>query len=169
MKQKNKLVLNISIVIYLVGVAFSSHVSAALVCTFQDPSMSTLINFGVYIPGQGTPTLGTGTIKFRCHDDAGILPVGTVNYSIAIDQGLSGSFVTRQMKLGANSINYNLYTDVTYTTVLGDGTISSGTSELSGLCLLNTDCEPVIYGRIDAGQIAVGGNYQDIVTVTLTF
>ena len=77
------------------------------------------------------------------------------------------------MKSGGNPLGYNLYTTNLYSVVWGDGSGSNAT--VSGTMRL-TSPNPsqmkthTVYGRIPALQdAAVGSDYQDNVTVTVTY
>ncbi|MBB3047521.1 spore coat protein U-like protein [Litorivivens lipolytica] len=72
------------------------------------------------------------------------------------------------MSSGANSLNYNLYTDPTYLTVWGDG--NGGTATVPGaIGVLLLPIDHVVYGRIPAGQNSAAGNYSDTISVTVTY
>ena len=84
-------------------------------------------------------------------------------YSIALTQG-SGSFASRALTSGANTLAYNLYADPARTSVWGDGT--AGTVTVSGSA---ASANHTVYGRIPARQNVFAGSYSDLITVTLTF
>ena len=74
---------------------------------------------------------------------------------------------------GADTLNYNLYTTNAYSVVWGDGTGSTvtvaGSMRLTSPNPTKTNTHTV-YGRIPALQdAAVGSDYQDNVTVTVTY
>lgn len=132
-------------------------------CSFITPDGSTLVNFNTVFSLQTTPADGQGQISFSCTPD--LLNPLPVNYEISIDTGNSGSFTPRQlMHSSGATLNYNLYTDLQRTQILGDGTV--GTTTVSGSCL--TLCIPLtVYGRIPINQWGPAGEYSDTVTVTL--
>jgi len=157
------------LMLVLLGMSTMTPVAqATLSCVFQDSANATLVDFGAYTAGRSTDLVGTGQVTFLCTDTA-VIPVGFVAYTLAVDQGLSANFASRELRSGASSLAYNLYTDVTYLTVLGDGTAGSGTSTVSGTCALNINCVVNVFGKMEAGQIGNAGVYQDVVTVTITF
>lgn len=157
------------LILVLFGMPLVTPVAqAALSCTFQDSANATLVDFGGYTAGRSTPLLGVGQVTFLCMDSAA-LPAPVVTYVLAIDQGLSGNFAARELRSGASSLTYNLYTDPTLLNVLGNGAPGSGTSTVSGACALNINCVVNVYGSMEAGQIGNAGIYQDVVTVTITF
>lgn len=130
---------------------------------------ATPVNFGNYDPTFGTPTQVTGTITVTCKNPP---TPDTGTYSIALSTGASGSYAGRTMKLGSEVLNYQLYTDSTYSTVWGDGT--GGSQAVSGSYQNLNDNESVtfrhtIYGRVPANQWPAAGNYTDTITATVTY
>ncbi|MGI0490962.1 spore coat U domain-containing protein [Alkalinema pantanalense CENA528] len=121
------------------------------------------VNFGAYDVFNSAPNDSTGSITYRCTEVA----PGTI--TIDISQGNSGSFATRQMRQGSDSLNYNFYLDPTRTTVWGDG--SSGTSQYGPVAPgENVSTSIPVYGRIPAQQTSVPvGNYSDTVSITINF
>ena len=78
-----------------------------------------------------------------------------------------------QLCRGANTFGYNLYTTNAYSVVWGDGTGSSATVSGS-MRLKNTNPSQsnthTVYGQVPGLQdVAVASNYQDNVTVTVTY
>jgi spore coat protein U-like protein len=68
------------------------------------------------------------------------------------------------MLRGPYTLNYNLYTTASRTTVWGDGT--GGTSTLNGLAFGATH---TVYATVPARQNVRVGQYTDNIIVTLTF
>jgi len=128
---------------------------AAAICTVA----ATTIAFATINPF-GSPITSNGTITVAC---AG----GTngATYTIALSTG-SGSFATRTMKSGANSLNYNLYTTAALSTIWGDGT--GGTSTVSGTNTRTTKMYTV-YGNLPTPQGVIPAVYTDTITVTVTY
>ncbi|WP_077033757.1 spore coat U domain-containing protein [Pelomonas sp. KK5] len=127
------------------------------------------VAFGSYNPMSFSPTDSTGSVSVSCGGVAGLL----IPMTVAISTGSSGSYGTRKLRSGANTLDYNLYTDASYTTILGDG---SGATQLANLSLLLdvlglAPAQTVwVYGRIPARQLAaVPGVYADTINVTLTY
>ncbi len=118
-------------------------------------------------------TNGNGTLTVTCSYDSTDTGVINVTYTISLAAGSSNSFVQRQMKSGANAFGYNLYTTNAYSVVWGDGTGSTAT--ISGTARLNNGHPSqtnthTVYGRIPGLQdVAVASDYQDNVTVTVTY
>jgi spore coat protein U-like protein len=120
---------------------------------------ATNLDFGQYTPlSQKT---GTSTINVTC--------TNTTGYTIALDvgTGLGAAFANRKMTSGSHLLNYNLFTDGTFTTVWGDGTGGSSTVGGTGN---GAQQALTVNGRILAGEyVAPASNYQDTITVTITF
>ncbi len=137
-------------------------------CSVSTPGLA----FGSYDVFAATVTNGSGTISVTC--DLNPPPnSATVNYTISLSTGSSNSFVQRKMYSGANPLGYNLYTSNTYAVVWGDGTGStqtiSGSMRLRSANPSQTN-KQTVYGQIPALQdAAVGNNYLDNVTVTVTY
>ena len=137
-------------------------------CNVSTPGLS----FGSYDVYAAGVTNGNATLTIHCDLNP---PPGSadINYTISLATGSSNSFVQRQMKSGANTFGYNLYTTNAYSVVWGDGTGSSATVSGS-MRLKNTNPSQsnthTVYGQVPALQdVAVASNYQDNVTVTVTY
>lgn len=130
---------------------------------------TTALAFGSYNPLAYGNTDSSGTVRVSCSALVALL----IPYDIAMSAGGSGSYATRRMSFGAYTLNYNLYTDASYTSVLGNG--SGGTLKLSGGILLDLAglAPPAVhwvYGRLPGPQLgAAPGGYSDTLTVTLTY
>ena len=118
---------------------------------------ATGVAFGSYDPRSATAKDSTGTVTLNCPSNrSGVVSMST---------GGSASYTQRKMASGANTLNYNLYTNSTRTAVWGDGTGGSTTvSVAKGYAGTLT-----IYGRIPASQNVRAGTYSDTITVTVTF
>lgn len=152
--------------------AFCTSVHAALLnptCT----TTATALNFGNYNPFSSGAGTSSSTITVTCSAVVGLFGGGTVNYTIALNSGSSGTYSTRTMRSGTNSLNYNLYTASNYSTIWGDG--SGGSSTVSGsgtitLLLSQFTNTHTVYGQIPASQTSVvPGSYTDTINVTLTY
>lgn len=130
------------------------------------------VAFGAYDPLSGDDRDSTGSVTVECTR----LPLGslTVNYEVRLNAGNRGSFTPRAMSAGADTLEYNLYTDPTRTTTWGDG--SSGTVSQSGSLswglggLYGTKTQSfTTYGRIFGAQFVPAGTYSDTITVTVLY
>jgi spore coat protein U-like protein len=87
--------------------------------------------------------------------------------TITLDDGLNGGTVAlRTMELGANSINYTLYTDNTYSQIWGDGSLGTFTRAYTGTGSAET---LTVYGRVPTQTTPAAGAYSDTITMTVTF
>lgn len=117
--------------------------------------------FGVYDP-LAVALNGTSTITATC--------TAQTPYSIGLDAGLNaGGPTTRSMKgddIATTLLSYELYSDTTRTAIWGapGGTTTVAQSALTGGALNYT-----VYGRIPASQYVPAANYEDTVTVTVTY
>jgi spore coat protein U-like protein len=145
----------------------ATNAIAAATCSVSSPGL----NFGPYDVFATGVTNGNATLTLTCDLNP---PPGNadISYTISLSTGSSNSFVQRQMKSGGNPLGYNLYTTNLYSVVWGDGTggaTVSGTMRLTGSSANQTKTHTV-FGRIPALQdAAVGSDYQDNVTVTVTY
>jgi spore coat protein U-like protein len=115
------------------------------------------------LSGVATATLpfdATTTLAWRC--SAGY------NTEISIGPGGSGDQENRVLLLGAIPLVYNLFTDVTFGTIWGDGTGTTSTVAVAGTGMANVG-NTIVHGRIPlaAAQAAVTGIYTDTVLVTI--
>lgn len=136
---------------------------ALAVCTTSAASMS----FGVYDPTSGTPNQTTGSVTVSCDLIGGISLL--VSYTIALSSG-SGAYLNRALLNGAATLNYNLYTSGSFSSIWGDG--NGGTSTVSDgylLGLLGAVRNYTVYGRVPALQNIPAGTYADSIIVTVTY
>ena len=134
------------------------------------------VTFGSYDVMSAAATPGTGTVTVLATCQRANLPF-TVNYSIALNAGGSGTFTPRSMTAGASNLQYNLYTSAALTTIWGDGsggtqTVSdqiNGTCSRSGGRNCSGSQSDTVYGNAPAMQNVVAGSYADTITITVTF
>jgi spore coat protein U-like protein len=108
----------------------------------------------------GDNATGAGTITCTFND----------GYSIAMNVGTGGgTYASRTMTNGIDTLTFNLYRDAAHTEILGDGT--SGTVLLSGNSTGGSTADSLtFYSRVDAGQTALTeGTYSSTITATATF
>lgn len=138
--------------------ALSAAATAEAACTIS----TTAVSFGSYNVFSASPDDGTGQITYRC--TAPRPPLVTIQ----LDKGGAPSFNPRQMRMGSEVLNYNLYLDSTRTTIWGDGTGGSQAYSQSSP-QPNQNINVNVYGRIPAGQDVSAGNYSATVTATIFF
>ena len=82
---------------------------------------------------------------------------------VSLSASANGAYRPRQMTSGANTLNYDLYSDAAMTTLWGVGADSRPVPAGGG-----TTTVP-LYGRIFALQDAAVGSYSDTIVVTFNF
>jgi len=122
---------------------------------------ATTLNFGSYDPTSGTALNGTSTVNVYCTS-------GTP-YTTSLNVGTGGgSFVTRTIASGGNTLSFNLYRDSARSQVWGDGSGATFTVAGTGAGLL-TSSPLTVYGEITSGQDKPPGTYTSVITVTVTY
>lgn len=126
------------------------------------------IAFGNYQPFSSGNIDITGEIRVQCFATVGLL----ASIDLKLSTGSSGSYTPRTMMTGSNSLNYNLYTNSSRTTIWGDGT--SGTSIVTNsftlLALTPFTTSDTVYARLPTGQTtAAVGSYSDTITLTVEY
>lgn len=120
--------------------------------------------FGNYTPGGGTVTAST-TVRVACAN-------GTL-FLVLLNGGSTagGTVAQRLMANGASTLQYNLYTSTSYTTLWGDGTSGSsiGFGFGSGF---STPSTMTVYGQLPdnaANRTATAGTYTDTILVSVYY
>lgn len=114
------------------------------------------LNFGDYDPLTNQAVESTSSVYVTCTKGA--------NYTIAFGGGNSGNTGQRTMTNGVDTLNYNIYSDATFSSILGEGG-----QAVSGLGTGNS-APYTIYGKIPGGQTAApAGNYSDVVNINVNF
>ena len=124
-------------------------------------------SFGTYSPFSQVATTSASTLTVTCQTVVSLV----VSYTITLDGGSSGSVMARSMGNGATRLPYQLYKDVLYSQIWGDGTGGSSTltdGYLLGV-LVPVNRTYVAYGSIPAGRQVPPGMYGDLVTILLTY
>jgi spore coat protein U-like protein len=143
-----------------------AHAATTVNCT----ASASGIAFGIYNPLSAIADASTGTLRITCNGSGTGSANVTVNVSLSA--GLSGSYATRKMLFGVNTLNYNIYWNTAYNQIMGDGgggsfagsagpfVVPAGGSNLA---------TGTLYGLIPASQDVAPGNYSDVITVTVTY
>ena len=139
---------------------FNVNANVAANCFIQ----STDLTFPDY---DGTAVAdSTSTLSVRCSKNA--------PYSIALNAGTTSGGTLLQRLLdgpGADTLEYNLYTDALRSTIWGNNAGGTGWNSGSGTGLANW-IDYTVYGRIanTANNQAAGvGAYADVITATVTY
>jgi spore coat protein U-like protein len=150
------------------GTATGSFVVTATVQAVCQMS-ATAINFGTYIPGNGTTLKANSTISIQC-------TLGTNAPTLALNAGASGGTMSNRLMAGPGGakLQYNIFTSSSYGTVFGDGTGGSSTVPVSiTASSFTTPVKVTVYGEfLDSAAnrlAAAAGTYADTVTATLTY
>ena len=115
--------------------------------------------FGTYTAQAGTPLQGTTLLRATCTP-------GTT-YNVGLDAGTSPGATINQRKMasGANSLNYQLYSDSARNTIWGNTTgTDTVTGTGTGLAVDHT-----VFGAVPAAQVVPAGDYQDTITVRIYY
>lgn len=154
------LVLGFSSIINAATITSQLTISATVSPLCLTPSVATM-GFNNYNPASGTALTATTVLNVFC--------TLTTPFTVSLNVGTGGgSFTTRLMANGANTLQYNLYTSSAYTTVWGDGTGTTGTVASTGAGVLTA--QPLtIYGKIPINQYVVATNYSSTITATVTY
>lgn len=162
-------------IVFLAAMGYGSSLWAAS-CTITAMGLA----FGSYDPTSPTAVTGNGSTVINCSATTlGDYFFG-FNVAISLSQGSSGSYTTRTLKQGAQSLDYNLYLNPGATgTVFGDGSAGTGNyavcypglfASCSGNSGQSGQAYSVpAYGRLPAGQDVGGGSYSDTLIATVTF
>lgn len=116
------------------------------------------LDFGAYTSGQAAALDAAGQISFvNCSGEL----------TFELDGGTAGNIDNRRMSGPDATLSYQIYSNSARTSVWGTGArafvlpLPSGATPSSG--------NLTVHGRIPGGQAVPGGNYTDIVNITLTF
>jgi spore coat protein U-like protein len=150
------------------SVGLAAHVQAAT--TVNCTASAGGIAFGIYNPLSAAANASTGTLRVTCNGSG--TGSANVTLNVTLSTGLSGSYATRKMFSGVNTLNYNIFWSTAYNQIIGDGsggsfagtagpfTVPAGGSNLA---------TGTLYGLIPALQDVAPGGYSDIITVTVTY
>jgi spore coat protein U-like protein len=112
------------------------------------------LNFG-HIDDLSKGVMSSTTVSLSC-------PLNTT-WKVGLDQGLNYDGKTRRMRNGVDYIAYDLYQDVSYKQSWNSMNTSQGTGT-------NGTQTIQIYGKVPPSALSVPpGEYQDTITVTLTY
>lgn len=128
---------------------------------------ATSLSFGAYDVFAPAPTDTTATINVTCNIPPQN-PLAPLLVTISLSPGNSGNFGQRQMfplAGGSDRLNYNIYTNASFSTIWGDGSGSS--SILTNGVTRDTPWNATLYARIPPRQNARVGAYSDLITVTI--
>lgn len=124
------------------------------------------LSFGIYDVFSNVPKDTTGTVTVTCNAPSQN-PNAPIPVTISLSPGSSGTFAQRRLQYsgGAETLNYNLFTTPSFSSIWGDG--SGGSQVQTGIVTKVAPLNAVIYGRIPARQNVSAGAYSDVITVTI--
>ncbi|MBG7617846.1 spore coat protein U domain-containing protein [Herbaspirillum sp. AP02] len=148
---------------WVIALLASAPVQAQQICS----SASNPVAFGLYDPQSSAHLDNTGNITVTCQATVSLL----IGYTVKLSAGSSGAYASRKMLSGANSLNYQVYTDSARTSVWGDGSSSTGFIADGYLLQVLTPVVKsyTVYGRVPGSQNAKAGSYLDTLTVLITY
>ena len=115
---------------------------------------ATDLNFG-QIDNLSKTITGSASLTLSC-------PLNT-SWKVGLDQGLNYDGTTRRMRNGTDYIGYELYQDASYNQTWSNTNPSQGTGT-NGTQMIQ------IYGKVpQSATVIPPGEYQDTITVTLTY
>src|SRR6202789_508342 len=125
---------------------------------------ATTLAFSAYTPGAGAKA-NNSSISVKCTKNT--------PYTIALNGGSTagGTVAQRLMGLGANTLQYNLFTTAAFSQIFGDGSGTSKTIAGTGVGVATANAVTV-FGQLPdsvANQAAAPGSYTDTITVTVTY
>jgi spore coat protein U-like protein len=137
--------------------ALAAQPALAASCTFQSVVGVAFGTYNVFSPNANYN--GVGRLTIACSGG------GSSSFVVALTTGQGNTHATRVMKSGANTLNYDLFTDAARTITWGDGTGGTSTIRIAR----NSTSTLSIYGGIPAGQDVAAGVYTDSIIATVTF
>ena len=120
---------------------------------------ATDLAFGTYTAQAGTPLQGTTLLRATCTP-------GTT-YNVGLNEGTSPGATVNQRKMvsGANTLNYQLYSDAARSTIWGN---TPGTDTVTGVGT-GLAVDHTVYGAVPAAQVVPAGDYADTITVRIYY
>lgn len=155
----------LAIAVFVLLCAGACRPAYAQLCSVSNTGVA----FGTYTPLSGSGVTTTGTITVTCNPTGSISIL--VSYTISLSIGGGSSYALRSMGGPAIRLRYQLYRDVAYSQIWGDGT--AGTYTVTDGYLLGIVLPVVktytVYGAIPANAAYSVGSYTDPVIVTVTY
>lgn len=154
----------------LVTFGLLAAAAAPAAVTVNCTASASSIAFGVYNPLSTTAATSTGSLRVTCSGSGS----GSTNVTVGVSlsAGLSGSYATRRMFSGANSLDYNIFWSTAYAQVMGDGSGGSFAGSAGPFTVFaggTSTATGTMYGRVPAQQDVAPGSYVDTILVTVTY
>jgi spore coat protein U-like protein len=157
---------HIALLLVLGGMSSGLHAQQTATTTFKVTAKvqavcavtASDLGFGTYVSG-GTLLQGTTVLHSTCTPNT--------TYNIGLDQGQAPNATINQRKMisGANSLNYQLYSDSARSRIWGNTT---GTDTVTGTGT-GLSQDHTVYGSVPAAQAVPAGDYQDTITVRVYY
>ena len=125
------------------------------------------VSFGPYDPSSSQAKTATGTVTVSCS----VTLVGLfASWTLSLSPGSSATYTNRSLVNGASTLQYNLYTTPSYSTVWGNGSGATGVVSDNALLIVGNNTNTyTVYGRIPPLQDVRKGNYSDSIVVTINY
>ena len=125
------------------------------------------VSFGPYDPSSAQARTATGVVSVSCS----VTLLGLLaSWTLSLSPGSSASYASRSLVGGTSTLQYNLFTSPSYSTVWGNGSGGTGVVSDSHLLLVgNNTYTYTVYGRIPPLQDVQRGNYSDAIVVTINY
>ncbi len=123
----------------------------------------TNLSFGDYDP-LGAHTLSSldasATLDLLCTKDLAVV--------VSLDQGQhpASTRSVRQLEMGTNHLDYQLYRDPARQAIWAEGEFGE---RVAGTGLVSSPVAVTVFGRIPGGQVVPAGAYTDVVTARVDF
>lgn len=124
------------------------------------------LSFGTYNPTNASAVTANTNVNVSCFSLL-VLMFGSLD--ISLSAGSSGTVTARKLVNGASTMDYNVYKDSTYSTVLGAGGAGGSLLSLNISGLLTFNTSQTVYGKIPAGQWVKPGTYTDNLVITISY
>lgn len=148
------------------GCAHLAAAATTISCTVSAEGIA----FGVYNPLNPTGNASTGSVRITCSGSGN--GSDKVTAGVTLSTGLSGTYATRKMFSGGNSLDYNIYWSTAYSQIIGDGSGGSFAGSAGPFKVFaggSNSVTSTIYGLIPPSQDVAPGLYSDVVIVTVTY
>lgn len=152
----------------LASLAWSPPAIAAFTCSVTAPGS---INFLVYNPASGTPSLGSTDVTLTCTHVSG--GVERIDWTMVLTNGASGNCNARTLAGTSDTLNYNVYQNNLAGGVWGNagcatfpaGRLTVGPGGGNG----TRSTTQTLFGQIPIGQYVSAGVYADSLLLTIEY
>jgi spore coat protein U-like protein len=153
----------------LTGTLLAGPASAQTASATFDVSITVEADCTITVDDLAFGTVTDLTPEIEASTTGAVTCTGISPVSVSFDAGTGGAstFATRQMALGTDTVDYNLYADAAHTEILGDG--STGTVTIDFTSTGGDDAFDVFGQTAPAQNPKPAGTYTSTVTATVTF